>query len=266
MGSRPRERRYAWRIRDFLFAVPLGLVLVLVSAATSLAVDPTIEAAGGSGPYYWRPSSASIGLGGTVAFKNPSDTVEHGVAWAGGPEAPTCSGVPIDKGKPSWCGSCTFAQAGTYTFYCPIHPEEMKGTVTVTASGTIPPPPPPPPGKSPESPSTGLTLQALQLARSQRGGSVRGSIDLSQAGGRLRVDLLAARAAVLGQSLEGSMRVGHLIRPTLRAGSSSFAVSIAPVARKALRLRKRLALKVTLAVTTPQGDTLKRTRKVTMHG
>jgi hypothetical protein len=80
------------------------------------------------------------------------------------------------------------------------------------------------------------------------------------------VDLLATRAAVLGQGEKGTMRVGHLVRPSLRAGSTSFGVSIASVARKALRLRKRLALKVTLAVTTPQGDTLKRTRKVTMHG
>jgi plastocyanin len=265
MGSRPRERRYAWRIRDFLFAVPLGLVLVLLPAATSSAVDPTIEA-GGGGPYYWRPSSASIGLGGMVAFKNPSGTVEHGVSWSGGPETPTCSGVPVDNGKTSWSGGCTFAQAGTYTFYCPVHPEEMKGTVTVSASGTIPPPPPPPPGKTPESPSPGLTLQALRLAKSQGGGSVRGSIDLSQAGGRLRVDLLAARASVLGQGLKGSMRVGHIVRPSLRAGSTSFGVSIAPAARKALRLHERLALKVTVTVTTPQGDALRRTRAVTMHG
>jgi plastocyanin len=238
---------------------------VLLAAATSSAVDPTIEATGG-GPFYWRPANAGISPGGTVAFKNASGSVEHGVTWTGGPEKPTCSGIPVDTGKTSWSGSCTFAQAGTYTFYCPVHPEEMKGTIAVSASGTTPTPPPPPPGKSPESPSAGLTLQALRLAKSQRGGTVRGSIDLSQAGGRLRVDLLATRAAVLGQREKGTMRVGHLVRPSLRAGSTSFGVSIASLARKALRLRERLALRVTIAVTTPQGDTLKRTRAVTMHG
>jgi plastocyanin len=246
-------------------AVPLGLALVLLSAATSSAVDPTIEAAGG-GPYYWRPASAAVAPGGAVTFKNGSGSVEHGVTWTGGPEAPSCSGIPINNGKTNWNGSCTFAQAGTYTFYCPVHPEEMTGTITVSASGTTPPPPPPPPGKSPEPPSAGLALRALRLAKNQRGGSVHGSIELSQAGGRLKVELLAGRASVLGRGRKGTMRVGHIVRASLRAGSTSFSVSLDPPARRALRLRGRLALKVAIAVTAPQGDVLKRTRAVTVHG
>ena len=49
MGARPRERR-AMRIvgRRVSFAVPLGLALVFLPGAASLAEDPTIEATGGA--------------------------------------------------------------------------------------------------------------------------------------------------------------------------------------------------------------------------
>jgi plastocyanin len=251
--------------RAALLAAAFGGAGALIFATASPAEGPVIEAAGpGSNGYYWRPASASVTPGGTVSFKSTSGVVPHGVTWTSGPESPSCAGVPIDEGQTSWSGSCTFAQAGTYAFKCPVHPTEMTGTITV---GTSSAPPPPPGGSQPESPLDGPVSQALRLARSQRGAAVRGSIALSQAaaGGRLEVDLLARRAALFGSGGAGKLRVGRLVRSSLRAGRVSFAVSLKRVARRALRRHRRLALTVRVTVVPPHGETLKLTRGVVVH-
>src|SRR6478735_3923108 len=103
-------------------ALLLGCALALPFAAGSSADVPAIEAAGpGGSGYFWKPSTATVGIGGTVSFKNGSGVVPHGVTWTGGPEKPSCSGVPVEQEKTSWNGTCTFAQAGTYAFVCTVH-------------------------------------------------------------------------------------------------------------------------------------------------
>jgi plastocyanin len=259
MGARPRERR-----TRLLVAVLPALALILLPAVATSA-DPTIEAAGG-GPYSWSPSSAEVGAGGSVTFKNSSGTVLHGVAWTGGPETPKCQGVPVNDFKTSWSGSCTFAQAGAYAFKCTVHPE-MTGKISVSSSGTTPPPPPP--GGSPGgSPTGGPAMEDLTLARRQRGGAVRGSVDISQAGagGRLQVDLFATRAKLFGAGHPGKMQVGRLTRSSLSEGVVSFAVSLKRVARVALRLAERLPLQVKVAVTPIAGAAIRQTRTVVLHG
>jgi plastocyanin len=232
----------------------------------SAAEGPTIEAAGpGSYGYYWRPSIATVGAGGTVSFKSTSASVPHGVTWNGGPEKPSCDGVPIDQEGTSWSGFCTFAQAGAYTFICPVHPAEMKGTITVSSAQALPGPPPG--GSASESPLKGPASRALRLAKNQRGSSVRGSVNLSQAGagGRLEV-LLLARAASLSVASSARRRVGRLVRASLKAGHLPFAVPVMPVARRALRSRGKLALTVKVKVTPPGRPVLMLTRGVVLHG
>jgi hypothetical protein len=201
-------------------------------------------------------------VGGTVTFKSASGSVEHGVTWTGGPEKPSCSGVPIDEGKTSWSGSCSFAQAGTYSFYCPVHPTEMKGTITATASGTPPTGSPPPPGPQ----SAGAVASDLTLARRQRGATVRGSIQLLRAGSgsRLVVELTTRRARLLGPGHSGKMRVGRLVRSSLPSGRFGIAVPLARVARGALHDETALTVTVTVTVTSPDGEVFKRTRGVLM--
>ena len=119
-----------------LQAAPLALGLALLLPALSLADDPTVEAGGGVYGYYWTPANVSVAPGGSVTFRNPSASVLHGVSWQSGSSgAPSCSGVPIDDAKTSWTGTCAFVQSGTYSFYCPVHPAEMKGTITAAAAG-----------------------------------------------------------------------------------------------------------------------------------
>ncbi|HET9592447.1 MAG TPA: plastocyanin/azurin family copper-binding protein [Solirubrobacterales bacterium] len=109
----------------------LSLTALGATAAGGLAAEPTIEVTGNSlATYAWTPASAAVDGGGSVTFKNATANF-HGLVWESGPEAPSCTGTP-SVGQANWSGSCTFAQGGTYHFYCPVHPAQMKGTVTVS--------------------------------------------------------------------------------------------------------------------------------------
>jgi len=257
-----RKHGFTTPLRLLLVAVPAGFAAIAFAAA-SLAAEPTIEAVGG-GPYAWSPSSAQTAPGGTVTFKNPSGSALHGVTWTGGPETPTCSNVPIDNGKTSWTGICSFTQAGTYSFYCPVHPIEMKGTIAVGSASSPSPGSPPPPG----SPTDGAVATALKLAKKQRGRAVRGSIRLLRAGSgsRLVVELTASRKRLLGAGHAGKMRVGRLARSSPTSGRYRFAVSLRRVARRALRHGEALPLMTTVTVTSSDGDVFKRARAVVMRG
>jgi plastocyanin len=245
----------ATRKGRLLVALLLGSAAALQFVAGSSAEGPTIEPAGpSSNGYYWKPSTASIGLGGSVNFRNPSATVPHGVKWTGGPETPSCTGVPSEGESKDWSGNCTFAQAGAYTFICNVHPEEMKGTITVSSTPT---PPGPPPGGSSESPLSGPVSSALKLARSQHGTSVRGSVALSQAsaGGKLEVVLLTKRGG----------RVGRLTRLYLKPGRLSFTVPLKPRGRRMLKASKKLPLTVQIVVTPPGRAALTLKKGVVLH-
>jgi len=250
-------RAKATRKRGFLVALLLAIVAALQFVPGSSAEGPTIEPAGpGSNGYYWNPSTASIGLGGTVNFRSPSPTVPHGVQWTGGPEKPSCTGVPGEGEHTGWSGSCTFAQAGNYTFVCNVHPTEMKGAITV-GTPEAPPGTPPPSGGPAESPLRGPASSALKLAKSQHGTSVRGSVALSQAsaGGKLEVVLLAKKGG----------RVGRLMRLYLKPGRLSFTVPLKPRARRTLMASKKLPLTVQIVVTPPGRAALTLKRGVVLH-
>jgi plastocyanin len=118
-------------LRRQLFPITvLGVASVFAFTGLSAATGPTIEAVGLS----WSPSSASINTTETVTFKNFTGT--HGLNWKAGPSTPSCAGsIPTGPaGGASWEGSCTFTQAGSYSFVCSVH-SVMTGTVTVTSSG-----------------------------------------------------------------------------------------------------------------------------------
>ncbi len=255
------------RKRQFLVALVLGGAAALNLSSGSSAEGPTVESAGpapGTG-FYWSPGTASVGVGGTVTLRSTSTVVPHGVRWTGGPTTPSCSGVPVDEEKIGWSGDCAFAQAGTYSFVCTVHPVEMKGTITVS-SGETPPVGPEAPAGPPESPLRGPASGALKLARSQQGTSVRGSVALSpaSAGGKLEVLLFAKRAAASAAGVAGS-RVGRLLRSPLKAGRVEFTVPLAGGARRTLRSVQRLSLTVQVIVKAPGQAALTLKRGVVLH-
>lgn len=94
----------------------------------------------------FTPGTVTIATGGTVSWSNDDDQSHTVNASAGG----FASGTLSPGGK----YSRTFTAAGTFGYFCAIHPD-MKGSVRVqTASGTVPPP----------KPATGGTSAAAQAA------------------------------------------------------------------------------------------------------
>jgi plastocyanin len=258
---RGEARRRHGRLLPLLALVLLGaLQLTAVSSADEAVIEPAETADW----FAWKPSAATAAPGGTVAFRNPGNLVPHGVHWTGGPEKPSCSGVPVDSSGTAWSGACAFAQAGTYTFVCTVHPEEMKGTITV-ASGETPAPAPAAPGQPPAL-SEGPLVEAVRLAKSQRGRTVHGSIAVSSAaiGGRLHVELRASRTALGGHG-KGMTRVGAISRSLAGAGRQAFAVHLRPPAHRALRRRGRLSLIVKAIVSPASGTAATVTRRVKLN-
>jgi plastocyanin len=269
------------RKRYVALAGLLGVAAAVLPAIAS-SETPAIEAVNaGLYSHYWSPSQASVAAGGVVTLRNQSATA-HGVEWVGGPAKPECtSGVPVGTSPTAsgtnWSGTCTFAQAGTYTFYCTVHGPEMTGTITVSAAGvttnTNPNPPSPTTPTTPTSPGTPAAPTApgpsgppfagpLALRFAARGAALHGALAVTRAGagGRLEVDVLA--------TLPGSHRrvpVGRLVRGRLAAGRTVFVVRLDAAARRALTRTHGLRLRVRLMLTPTHGRPKTVTRTVQAH-
>jgi hypothetical protein len=114
----------------------------------------------------------------------------------------------------------------------------------------------------------GSASSAVKLPASQHGSSVHGSVAVSQAGsgGRLEVQLLAARASLASAGHPSRVQVGRVVRAALHAGTSGFSVRIDAKARHALRARGHLALRVKIVLTPAHGSPVTVTRSVTLRG
>jgi plastocyanin len=275
-------------------AAALGAAVVVLPAAAASEGTPTIE---NEDPvHHWKPPAATIEAGGAVTFKNSSTTVPHGIHWISTPATPACDssvpvGTTVGSSATSWSGDCKFAVAGTYTFYCTVHGSVMSGTITVTGpggkeppaettptgtTGTTPGAPPPGSGSGGVQggggqpggsvPSASAALAALRLTVPRHGATVRGSLKIppADAGGRLEIDLLAARSALVAGGPK-AVRVGQLVRRGLVAGPLRF--SIAPAGRGLRTLRRRGSLKVTMIVKLAPGagGASSVSRRLTLH-
>ncbi|HUA75199.1 MAG TPA: plastocyanin/azurin family copper-binding protein [Solirubrobacteraceae bacterium] len=300
--------RYARTGAICLVAAALGALAMVLPAVAGSETAPTVTAVNSTGLYEeqihsWSPSHVTVGEGGSVTLTNPT-TVPHGVRWVSSPATPACtSGVPVgttlSASGTEWSGSCTFAQPGTYVFYCTVHGAAMSGTITVANPSEVPTGtnPSPSPTPTPGSPGTGsgsgagagggepgtagtgapgaggkaspFAAGALKLASAQRGDAVHGSLALSSAaaGGRLEVDLLANGATLPGASGGHArrVRVGRFERGSLGAGTVRFGVALSAKARAALKHAGRLALTVRIELTPRGGRSAELTRAVVLR-
>jgi plastocyanin len=270
-------------------ALALGAAVAVLPAVASSESVPQIEAENaGIYEHRWKPPSATVAEGGSVALSNPT-AVAHGVEWRSGPEKPTCtSGVPVgesaEHSATNWSGTCTFRQPGVYVFWCTVHRSYMSATVTVQpattttgTTGTTPggttgtssggggggtnaSPPVPSPATAPASqasPLASAASTAVRVRSRQRGPAVRGSIDLSSAGAgsRVEVDLFASRAS-LASARSPLARVGRFVRSVAGRGTIAFSVPLSAVGRRALARAGRLVLSVAVKITPRTGKRL----------
>lgn len=251
----------------------------MLPAIASSETSPSVEAVNtksGSGGYEyeshsWQPSQVAVMAGGAVTFSNPS-AIRHGIHWISAPSTPTCSaGVPVGTDETAagtkWSGTCTFSAPGTYTYYCTVHGPEMTGTVTVSASGATTVTPPGTTTTTTTTPKPAPVATLASLPASQRGGSVKGSLKVSPsaAGDELEVDLIASSASLAGARHTAHVRIGRLVRGSVRAGTVSFVVKLDARARAALRRRRRLPLTVKIVLTPVYGEPTVITRSVVEH-
>jgi hypothetical protein len=249
-------------------------------------------AALGSGSKPEPASKVTIVAGGEVMFTDDA-TTKANIAWVG--NAPVCSpSVPVSPASPQapWEGKCKFEQPGTYKFESStlfnggpsLNYTKYEVVVEAGATGTTPttttttPTPTPTPttttttsATTPGEPSHGSPLQggsrALALARGQRGSSVHGSIDVSQAGsgGRLEVGLFSAGAGPTKVSHRSQVRVGRLVTSSLKAGSVSFSVPLSTKGKASLRRHRHLTVTLKITLTPLHGAVVRLTRVVVLH-
>jgi hypothetical protein len=287
------------RKRYLLVAAVLGVAVALVPA---LAVAGTSEAklevnencVEPEWPCWTSPVGSpepafktTIASGGTVMF------VDHGekanIAWIGA--APTCEpSVPVAPASPGtgWEGKCMFATPGAYKFESSTLFNEpgldyTKYEIVVEGSAAAPPtgttgeggskggstPGTTPSGPAPagEKPAGSPLAGAPRIGSNQRGSTVKGSVEVSKAGAgdRLEVELFATTAS-LAKAGHSTQVVGRFVSASVSAGQRSFSVKPNARARRALKRRHRLALKVKITLTSVNGgEAASVSRSVTLH-
>jgi hypothetical protein len=236
----------------------------------------------GSGANPAPASKVTIAGGGEVKFAD--NATAAAVVWMG--SAPACSGVPTSA-MTKWEGTCKFEQPGTYKFesstlfnggpslnytkYEIVVEGTVTGTTPTTTTTTTTPTTTTTAPTTPSEASHGSPLEggsrALRLPASQRGGTVRGSIEVSQAGagGRLEVALFAAGASLAKAGRPAQVRVGRLVRSSLHAGSVSISVPLNAKGKAALRRHRRLTLTVKITLTSLHGAAVTVTRGVVVR-
>lgn len=285
------------RLALLLAAAGLGAAAAVLPAAAGSEGVPSVEAINRGGAYgeyhYWSPERVTVVPGGSVSFSNPT-AVPHGIQWKEGPGGtkPACAGsVPVEASGTSWSGTCTFTQAGVYTYWCTVHGAAMAGTITVETGGTTASTPattgsptstqPSTPagggsttGAGPSSPGAAALTSPfagphpIALAAGLHGHSVRGSVNVSQAGagGRLLVEALAARASLAAaRAATGPLVVGRLLRSSVAPGRVAFAVGLSQRALRALRRHGHLTLVLRATLTPPGASTVSSSRRLTLH-
>jgi plastocyanin len=138
------------RLASLALALVLGATLVLLAAAVVAAESP---APGGSGPASagpaasggnaisivqktFSPSTLTVHVGDTVTWTVTEAISDPHSVTAGSSKDPKPaefdSGIKLKNNGDTF--SHAFPAAGTFSFFCAVHPTTMSGTITVTGA------------------------------------------------------------------------------------------------------------------------------------
>ena len=121
LGRPPRRAR-----RTLLgLAVAAAGLLAACGPGGSQAAEPVATTEVDLPPSYrFEPEAITVPAGSTVTWTN-SDNFTHSVQLTEGEDEPRLM-------QPGQTASITFTEPGSYPYECHLHPQDMRGVVTVT--------------------------------------------------------------------------------------------------------------------------------------
>jgi plastocyanin len=217
-GSRPR--------RAVLLLVGFGVALSVAGQALA-APDATVVSLPHGQAYDPLTSKPSILGGGTLAFENDTAGVAHSVtANDDGPDGKALfsSGVfaGTSGGKTRAIKGVQYLHAGTYKFFCVVHPN-MKGKLTVTDGSPL------------ARPNIDVSILSTKVNKVRRSGKLK-----------VEVDATTKSNGVALKAKKGSKALTHTSRLSLGAGQSkSLSLRLTKAGRKALKGLSKARVKLT---------------------
>ena len=124
----------------------VAVVLALAAAAcgdTTPNTDQSSDATGENSPTSAREVTiaaadiafdtteldAAVGETLAISYDNRDDRVPHNLHVEGGADGPVSTA--IEEGPTTQSLEVTFTKAGEFEYFCEVHPQQMRGTITV---------------------------------------------------------------------------------------------------------------------------------------
>jgi plastocyanin len=213
------------RLRRGALAGAASAAVLGVGAAVAWAAPAAIE---GTGANTFNASSYAHD-GGTVAQLTVTGSSHNVTAYANGPDGKTLfrSGT-ISSGTTPVNGT-QYLSAGSYSFFCSIHPDTMQATLNVTGTGL-------------PRPTVDVAVSSRKLSKVLKKGKL--AVKVATTGAPE-----VALAAVLGKRT--------IATGTVRAGGTTAALKLTKSGRHALAGRDKATVRVTGSIEFGAPDTAK---------
>jgi plastocyanin len=213
------------RLRRGALAGAASAAVLGVGAAVAWAAPAAIE---GTGANTFNATSYAHD-GGTVAQLTVTGSSHNVTAYANGPDAKTLFRSGTISGGTTPVNGTQYLSAGSYSFFCSIHPDTMQATLNVTGTGL-------------PRPTVDVAVSSRKLSKVLKKGKL--AVKVATTGAPE-----VALAAVLGKRT--------IATGTVRAGGTTAALKLTKSGRQALAGKDKATVKVTGSIEFGTPDTAK---------
>jgi plastocyanin len=213
------------RLRRGALAGAASAAVLGVGAAVAWAAPAAIE---GTGANTFNASSYAHD-GGTVAQLTVTGSSHNVTAYANGPDGKTLFRSGTISGGTTPVNGTQYLSAGSYSFFCSIHPDTMQATLNVTGTGL-------------PRPTVDVAVSSRKLSKVLKKGKL--AVKVATTGAPE-----VALAAVLGKRT--------IATGTVRAGGTTAALKLTKSGRQALAGRDKATVRVTGSIEFGAPDTAK---------
>jgi plastocyanin len=219
--------------RRIWLAVAIAALGAMAYAGIALAAD-SITAADNS----YNAPSYTMNQGEQPSFANGGANQHNVTARQNGPDGKVLFSTPtLNGGQSATVDGTQYLTAGTYTFFCTIHPTEMQATLVVTSSGT------------PQArPHIDLRILSSKLAKVKKKAKILVQVTASTSVSGASVEARLGPNAILG-------RTGNL---SLQQGAQTVAVKLTKRGKRELRPKTKARISVDGSVPFGQPASVKR--------